>query len=808
MRLSFLLAFMLSLSGMIQAQTTQVRGTVLDSETKTPISDANITSQGFGATTDSTGQFSIDLPSGNVKLIISHIAYFPDTLNLVLSGERQEIQVELDFAVNLIDDVTVTDERDRFQGITALDPKMIGQIAMVNDGVESLIKTLPGVSSNNELSSQYSVRGGNFDENLVYVNGIQIRRPFLVRSGQQEGLSFINADMVANVQFSAGGFQARYGDKMSSVLDVTYKQPRKNLRTLRFSLLGQSATVEGITKDYRLSYIMSFRQRSNRNLLSTLDTDADYNANFADFQSYITYYINDDWDISFLGNFARNRYNVIPQTRQTDFGTISAALRLTVFFEGQEVDAFDAYTGAISSTYRPHKDLSLQFIGSAYAGNEKETFDILGQYLLGDLDNNLGSESFGEVVSNRGIGGFLNHARNRLNSRNYTFSHRGLYTSDQGDWRWGASVEREEIEDQLWEWTLIDSAFYSTPQSSAGNPFELYELIRGNASLESYRFKAYAEWENEVEWLEKEFFLNLGLRSHTWSLNSQTVISPRISIGHKPDWEKDVVFRFATGLYYQMPIYRELRALDGSLNKDIRAQRSLHLVGGMDYEFKAWNRPFKFTGEAYYKDLDNLIPYEIQNVRIRYYAENMAKGFATGLDFKVNGEFVKGIESWASLSVMTIQEDLEGDQKLDQDSNMVAVGYIPRPTDQRVNFSIFFQDYLPNNPSTQVNLTLVFGTGLPFGPPQTQRHQQTLRMPPYRRVDIGFIKILRSEEIESKFKPLNHFESAFLSLEVFNLLQIRNTISYLWVQDVNGAQFAVPNFLTSRLVNLKLALKF
>lgn len=808
-KMSRLLSLLLSCFCLAAMGQVQVTGYVLN-DLKKGIPEATVSTNGYGTVTDGNGFFNLSLPEGKYTLQIRHISFKADSLQIEVKNQALKLSIELELATDLLEDVELVDERDRFSGTAQIDPNEVEMLPSTNESVEALLKTYPGVSSSNELSTQYSVRGGNFDENLVYVNGIEINRPFLIRAGQQEGLSFINPDMVSSIRFSAGGFEARYGDKMSSVLDVSYLQPKKDFRTLRLSLLGGSATIGGISKNKRVSYLMGFRHQRNANLLSSLDTDAEYNTTFNDFQSLFTFYLRDDWDINVMLNYASNQYHVVPQNRQTDFGTVTSALRLSIFFDGQEVDEYQTFMSAISSNFRPNKNLTLSWIASAYANNEQEYFDVQGQYRLGDLETNLGSESFGEVVFNRGIGTHINHARNRLNSRFYVFQHKGLYTpSWDKSLRYGIKYQIDEIVDHLWEWRMVDSAFYSTPTSSADQPFELHELIRGDANLHSSRTMAYVDFTEDFNWKGKSFYYNIGLRAHHWSLNGQTTISPRASLAYKPNWEADVVFRLASGFYHQMPIYRELRAFDGSLNKEIQAQQSIHAVVGMDYQFEAWDRPFKFVGEAYYKDLSSLIPYQIDNVRIRYYANNNASGYATGLDLKVNGEFVKGIQSWASLSVMTIQEDIEGDFYYDTDSNYVEAGYIPRPADQRVNFSIYFQDYLPNNPTVRVNLNLVFGTGLPFGAPQSERREQTFRLPPYRRVDIGFSKVLKEENQDvERFKILNRFSQAWFSVEVFNLLQIRNTVSYLWVEDTQGLQYAVPNFLTSRLLNAKLVLKF
>ena len=656
------------------------------------------------------------------------------------------------------------------------------------------------------------MRGGNFDENLVYVNGIEVYRPFLVRSGQQEGLSFVNTDMVGSILFSAGGFAAKYGDKMSSVLDITYKRPRENAASLQLSMLGGSAHVEGTNKNGRLSYLIGARHKTNKYLFSAMDTEADYTPEFYDLQTFINYELNTDWQISFLGNISKNQYTMVPKNRDTDFGTINEALKLKIYFEGQEVDKYETYFGALSTTYQPNTELNLQFTTSAFQTFEQENFDILGEYWLYQLENNLGSDEFGDVAFDRGVGKYINHARNSLSARVLNFSHRGNYNKEAIKVDWGFRMQKEEIEDKISEWNLIDSAFFNFPHpdDSIGLPSNpdqqivMSELLKTQINLSSYRNSGYMQVSKDIGNLT----LNAGTRGSYWTYNEELLLSPRASLAYAPIWEKDVVFRAATGIYYQSPFYRELRTPEGTLNHNIKAQKSTHYVLGTDYLFYKWGRPFKWITEVYYKDLENLIPYKVDNVRIQYLANDLSNGYAAGIDIKVNGEFVPGAESWASLSVMKTEEDIVGDTKTDENGNTVDVGYIARPTDQRVNFSMFFQDYIPNKPNYKMHLNLVYGTGLPFGPPDGEKHQDVLRIPNYRRVDIGFSAVLKAAEKKSKLKWLNAFNSIWVSAEVFNLLDINNTVSYLWVADVSGRQYAVPNYLTARQLNAKLILSF
>lgn len=789
------------------AQNVTVSGYVRDMQGR-PISEAAVTSGTAGVSSGAEGQYTLRLRRDEPFYVhFRHVSYRSDSILVDPAvGRKQEIDIQLRIMANLIPEVDVEDQTDRFDEIVRIDAKDVTALPGPAQSVEGLIKTLPGVTSNNEFSSQYNVRGGNFDENLVYVNDIEIYRPFLVRAGQQEGLSFVNPDMVSSIEFSAGGFEARYGDKMSSVLDITYKRPTEFGVSAMASLLGGSLAIGGRSKDRKLSYITGARYRTNQILVGSLDTDADYRPRYTDAQAYLTYELKPRWNLGVLTTYSRNFYQTVPETRETDFGTITEALRLTVFFDGQEITQYETFLGALSLEHDLTDQTRLRFIASGFLTDEQEYFDVLGQYRLSELDNDLGSDNFGEEKFERGVGGYLDHARNLLQARVFTLTHKGEHRSTDGNttFFWGAKAQHEYVDDILKEWNLIDSAGYSIPQFPGDSVF-LFETIDASNILESWRYQVYGQysklWRNEKG---QSFSFSGGGRLHYWTVNEQLLFSPRVSISWEPNGEKDMVWRFATGVYYQSPFYREIRDYYGQVNEDVRAQRSIHFVLGNDYEFTAWNRPFKFTTEVYYKHMSDLIPYYIDNVRIRYLAENNAVGYAVGADFRLNGEFVPGIESWASLSVMSIQEDILDDFYIDDHGNRVEPGYIPRPTDQRVTFNIFFQDYLPNDPTLKVNLNLVYGSGMPFGAPQSERYQQTARIPDYRRVDIGFSKILVSADKQYETGVFSPFKSLWVGLEVFNLLGIRNTVSYLWVQDIQGRPYAVPNYLTNRLLNVKI----
>ena len=812
-RILFIILFLLL---QISSIGQTIEGKITDFKLN-PLAAVNISiiDQSGGLISDNDGFYKVNIKANRSYVIaFSFIGYETEKIRVPMlkKGQKYTLNISLEESNTLLDDIIVKDQKSRKNNLSRIKTKHVEVIPGSGGGIESVLKTLPGVSSANELSSQYSVRGGNFDENLVYVNGIEVYRPFLIHSGQQEGLSFVNTDLVGSILFSAGGFSAKYGDKMSSVLDIKYKQPKKIASSLSLSLLGGSAHLEGISKNRRLSYLLGFRHKSNQYLLSSLDTEAEYVPRFSDLQTYLNYKINTNWDISLLTNISKNQYQMIPQDRNTDFGTFNEALRLTVFFEGQELDKYETYFGALSTRFNPNTKVQLELTGSAFQTFEQENFDILGEYWLYQLDNNLGSDNFGDVAFDRGVGKYINHARNSLDARVINFSHKGNYNDKDISLVWGLKFQNEDINDRISEWTLIDSAGFTLPHpydsigstSNSNQQVLMNEILKTDINISSTRQSGFLEYSQDLN----NFSLNAGTRSSYWSYNEELLVSPRVSLAYAPNWEKDVVFRLASGIYYQSPFYKELRYPDGRLNNNIESQKSTHYVIGSDYLFYKWGRPFKWITELYYKKLDNLIPYKVDNVRIQYLAENNSKGYATGVDFKINGEFVSGVESWASLSIMQTEEDIIGDSYIDENGNTVEPGYIPRPTDQRVNFSLFFQDYIPGNLNYKMHLNMIYGSGLPFGPPKSEKYEDILRIPDYRRVDIGFSAILKSENKRSRVNFMNVFNSAWLSVEVFNLLDINNTISYLWVSDIGGRQYAVPNYLTRRQVNLKLILRF
>ena len=814
----FFLLFLVSFLPSLYAQT-QISGKITDEENQ-PVFLANVAVKGMnlGTMTDENGVFNLRVPSGtSLEVIVSCVGFKTRVFNLRLeTSEIRELNLNLEKDITELDEVSVSVRQERATSFRSIDISALNMMPNTSGSLEGIIKTLPGVSSNNELSSQYSVRGGNFDENLIYVNDIEIYRPFLVRSGQQEGLSFINPDLVSSIRFSAGGFDARYGDKMSSALDIKYRTPEEFAGSASLSLLGGSVHLEGVSKNGKLSVIGGLRYKNTAYLLNSLQTKGEYQPSFGDFQSLVRYQISPKLEFSFLGNVSLNQYNFIPKTSETEFGTASTPLNLVIYYEGNEIDRFDTYFGAGTLEYKPKSNLRLKLISSGFNTSEKETYDILGQYLINELDNTIGSETYGDSILNIGIGAFLNHARNYLNAYVGSISHIGEFDASNHKFRWGLSYEYQQVSDKLSEWQLVDSAGYSVPTGAA--QLLLNDVIKAENEIENYRVSGFFQDTWGFKGLFNEYFVTAGIRTSYLGLNQQLLVSPRASFSMKPSWDRDFMFHFSTGIYYQPPFYKEMRNPEGVVNKDLKAQKSIHIVAGGDYIFQAWNRPFKFSTELYYKHLSNMVPYKVDNVRIRYAGENLAKGFATGIDFKLNGEFVKGAESWASLSFMRTREDIWNDVVIlpgeDGKNTVYEPGYYPRPTDQLMTFGLYFQDYLPNNPDYRVNLNFLYGSRLPYGSINKYRYDDVYRLSPYRRVDIGFSKILKKEgSILGENNPFRNFQTIWLSAEIFNLLGINNTISYLWVRTVSNQEsipgvFAVPNYLTGRRFNVKVTAKF
>lgn len=790
----------------------------------------------YGVSSNSRGQYELHLPADTLlDVVYSFVGYQQETRKIKLKeGEHRKVDVSLKSTSTTLSDIVVSDRQINSASITRLDAREISLIPSSSaGGVEDLVKTLPGVSSTNELSSQYNVRGGNFDENLIYINGIEVYKPFLVGSGQQEGMSIINPSLVSNIDFSAGGFSAEYGDKLSSALDITYKKPILPAASLSLSFLGAEAHAEGSTMKNKLSYIVGARYKNNKYILGNMETKGTYQPNFTDVQGILSYNITPRLEVSAFGYYSSNNYLMVPDTRQTDFGNIQEAHRITIYFDGKESSNYNTGLGAFTLNFSPNEDLNLKLIASTYSAVEAENYDIQGQYWIGQLETNPGSEQSGNVISNQGVGTYIEHARNDFYSQVFNIDHKGAYKNDFYTLKWGARYQHQHFDDFINEWEMIDSAGFSLPHpaDSIGNPnpphpaFDIRHVSRSHNILNINNIDGFIH--NEWSFNSKNddiVTLSLGLRANYWGYNNEVNISPRAGLAYKPGWNSDMLFRLSGGVYVQPPFYRELRKFDGTLVKpeDASTQKSYQLVFTHEYNFMAWDRPFILTSEIYYKYLKDIIPYEVDNIRIKYFADQKATGYAAGMDVRINGEFVKGIESWASLSFMKSAENIKyyispSGSILSQSDVINGAEYvcdtiikgIPRPSDQRVNFSIFFQDYIPYIPSFKVNLKLVFGTGMPFGAPYSERYKHLMRMSPYRRVDIGFSKQLISESTSfKKINPLSHVKNCWLSLEIFNLLGISNVSSYMWVTDIYNIQYAVPNYLTPRQINLKLVAEF
>ena len=819
-RLQLTLLLGLLFSALSFSQSSIIRGVILD-ETNEPIEGVNIkASSGDGAATNQNGFYELRIPSDvEVTVEFTHLGHSRIVQKFQLkNGQEIEFNPVMKIEAEQIAEVVIsTNTRQNDDGVVNIDPKTLRTIKGAQPGIENILKTLPGVNISNELSTQYSVRGGNFDENLVYVNEIEVYRPFLIRSGNQEGLSFVNTDLVSNVDFSAGGFQAKYGDKLSSVLDITYRNPAAFGMRADLSLLGGSVAAEAVSKDGKFSGIAGVRYRDNSLILNSLETEGNVEPVFADAQTYLTYRFSDKFHLNFLGNISLNQYNFQPENRQTNFGTLQEPVALLVFYDGNEEDQYQTYFGALKANYFVNDNLTLKFIGSAYHTLEQEYFDIFAQYRLGEVNTNIGDENLGEVEFSEGIGSQLTHARNDLDAFIVNAEHRGDYKIDEESTvEWSVKYTHEDIRDRLVEYEIIDSAGFSIrpPNFSIPNlqpyqpyegPLTAFEDIRALNRVKIDRVQAFAQYSKRTEWGNNEVFYNAGVRLHNWTVggenlesNTQTVVSPRAQFAIKPDWDKDMLFRVAGGLYYQPPFYRELRDSSGVVQPNVKAQKSFHVVLGNEYSFKIWDRPFKLVTEAYYKGLSNVNTYTLENVRIRYSADNNAKAYAYGLDMRLNGEFVPGTESWFSFGYLKTEENIDNR------------GYIARPTDQRLKFGALFQDYVPNMPDLKMYLNLVYNTGVPGGSPSyADPYDFQVRLRDYRRADLGI-----SLELVNPTKTYNarwkkKFRELSLGFEIYNMFNNQNSITNTWVRDVyTKRQFAIPNYLTPRVFNLRLSAKF
>ena len=786
------------------AENVKIRGAVTD-ENNEPLEFASVRVVGtmIGATTGLDGTYSLTVPAADtIRITFSYVGYKESRRRLLEPKGEVTVNVKMEPETYVLESVQVTDFQRQQSGMDKINKNSYKLAPNVSgSGIESMITTMAGVSSSNEMSSQYSVRGGTFDENSVYINGVEVYRPQLVSSGQQEGLSIINPDMVDAVGFSTGGFPARFADKMSSVLDITYREPESFEGALNLSLQGGGLTLGTSSKVF--SQLHGVRYKSNRSLLSSMDEKGEYDPNYFDYQTFMTLKFNPKLKASFLGNIAINNYKFIPHDRSTNFGTSTDAKRFKVYFDGQEKDRFETFFGAFNLTYRPTKKSEFTFLASGFLTNELVSYDISGEYWLDQAGTDGSAGNGGAVGGELGIGRYLEHARNRLKASVFNFALRGASGLGRHNLNYGLSFNRETIHDRSREWELRDSAGYSLPFDPGA--LKVVYNLDSRHDISSSRFSAYIEDTYRLQTSAGYMNINGGVRMSYWDYNKEFLVSPRINAVFIPDKAPRWTFRFATGLYYQSPFYKEYRQPvmdeDGNtiikLNNEIKSQRSIQFILGLDYTFRAFERPFKLSAEAYYKILGNLIPYEIENLKIVYSGVNSSKGSTMGLDMKLYGQFVPGSDSWLSFSLMNTRENLNGKM-------------VPRPTDRRYSMALYFTDYFPKFPRLKFSLRGIFSDGLPVTAPRSSRDKFYFRAPAYKRVDVGlsYALLLPSENGEPRSGISRYLKSVWVGLDCFNLLDISNVSSYYWVTDVNNMQYAVPNYLTRRQLNVRLSIDF
>lgn len=793
--------------------SAQITLKVLD-ENGAPVSAANVYYNNGSFTTDENGMVKIPVAATEQQLQVSKENFFSFSKNIKPTPKVQNVNVlfkDSGRETQIQEVVFQKKSKPKVTDLTSVEitAKEAQQVASLSGGVEGLLKTLPSVNSNTELSSQYMVRGGNYDENLIYINDIEIYRPFLIRNSLQEGMSIINPDMVQAINFSAGGFEAKYGDKMSSALNIYYRQPTKFEVSGEASLIGARLSTGFATKDRKLSALFSGRYRNTNLVLNTLNEDTDFNPQYLDFQSYITYRLNSKWDFSFIGYYSKNDYEMIPKVKEVDFGSLQTPLRLSVFYNGQEDDAYKNMMGTASINFKPNKKWTFTLDNFAYQNREREYYSIASAYLLQTFD-----PITGDPITSYDVGGQIDHARNDLLVKTYGSQLKTRFSPDVNtDFEVGLKFEKENLKDFTNEWQLVDSLGYSTPRDYTDpgtldpSDLRLRFHIAGQNHIQPTRLSGYAQFSKKLFWGTNRVFVNAGVRASHWDFNDETIISPRAQFAIKPDWEMDMLFKLSGGIYYQAPFYKEIKDLDGNFNPNIKSQRSMQVILSNDYEFRMLERPFKLTTEAYYKKMDNLIPYYLDNVRIRYSGKNNSEGYAYGVDTRLFGEFVPGIDSWISASYARVFENIDGR------------GDISRPTDPRFRFSMFYQDYMPKFPSMRVNLTLTYANGLPSGTPITldengqpdytapYLYQRTL--PSYKRVDIGLSKVFidqKDNKVNSGF--WSNFNELTLGVQIFNAFNIQNTVANQWVNDVSsGYNYPVPVRMTGRFFNVKLEFK-
>ncbi len=816
--LSIILLFISSVL-FAQKKSASVAGWVLG-ENEEPLAGVSIIilGQQQGFTTNDSGYFSIKVQADKAfALIFSHSGYKSEQKNFILSdGEAETITIRLEKGIKEMQEVIVADQRDRQEaGLIRLNPKTVINLPSVTTGVESLIKIMVG--SNNELTSQYSVRGGSYDENLIYVNDFEVFRPYLIRNGQQEGLSFINPEMVRNINFYTGGFQSKYGDKMSSVLDIQYKKPKRFGGSAYVGILEQGLHLEGMSNNNRFTYLIGGRNRSNRNLLSRQETQGNYVPSSTDLQALLTYQLNQQSSIEFLGNISQSLFSLIPEYSQLTSSVLSpyltANLGLDIYFQGREKDRYQTNMMGLSFINQLTPRLRLKWMASRFENDEAENIDIQGSYLFGERSFDKTQPDFGLITNPLGAGVFHNFARNHLRIQNWNLSHKGNYDKGMHAYQWGLSVDRTLINDRLNEWEFQDSAGYSLPFNPG--TLELSKVLNSTTHLTIHKLSGYLQDNILLGDTAARYTVTAGLRFNYNTLNKELLLSPRLGISWQPDWKRDIIFRAALGAYHQPPFYRELRRYDGTINESLKAQKSWQAIAGFDYNFKGWNRPMRWSTELYYKNMTDVVPYDIDNVRIRYLGENNANAYAAGIEMRLHGELVKDAESWISIGFMNTKEDIKGDtykqytlNELNQpvDSAIVEKGWVRRPTDRRITFGMFFQDYLSTNKNFKMYLNLLYGSNLPYNIPNSVQYRNGLEIPAYIRADIGFSALLLDSDRSKRrsHSPFLGFDNIWASLEVFNIIDRDNTISYLLIKDFSNTTYTMPQRLTPRLLNFKI----
>jgi len=828
---SFLLSF-ISIMGFGQNKMATVSGVLLD-ENENPLSNSSIVILGrnAGIVSSDSGTFTLQVAAQKpIALIFSHTGYVSQQKNFYLSpGETETITIRLKMSGEVLQEIVITDERERTENsLVKINPKNAITLPSTTGGVEALIKVLVG--SNNELTSQYNVRGGNYDENLIYINDFEVYRPYLVSSGQQEGLSLINPELTRNVNFYTGGFQAKYGDKMSSVLDIQYKKPIGFGGSAYVSLLEQGLQLEGAAKKGKVTWLAAVRNKNNRNLLSNQPTQGAYIPSASDAQAYITYQLNKKWQLELLGIFSTSKFSFFPESVKKTSSVFSplytANLGVDIYFEGQERDQYNTSLLGASLVHTPTQKLKLKWMLSRFKDNEKENFDIAGAYVFGDRDFDNSSGTFGEIVNPLGAGYYQNYARNELDIEVWNAGLKGSYTQGKHFVQWGNSIEQTNIKDKLRQWEYQDSAGYSLPYNTSA--LSLFNAQNSTADLSIQKYSGYLQDNIHLSKTKNEVILQVGARYNYNSLNKEFLLSPRVQASWKPQWKKDVIFKTSAGFYHQPPFYRELRKNDGTLNTAIKAQKSTQFVAGMDYNFKGpGSRPFRLTTEAYYKHMTDVVPYDIDNVKIRYLGTNNAKAYATGLEMRLFGELVDDAQSWLSVGLMRTRENLDNDfynqyknaageiitpgttDQVPADSIQTAVGWLRRPSDRLITVGLFLEDYLATNKNFKVHLNLLYGSNMSYNLPNSVRYRNGLIVEPYMRVDIGFSALLLSEKSQRRsHNPFRGFDNIWASMEVFNLIDRANIISYQIIKDFANNSFAIPNRLTPRLINFKLLARF